>query len=600
MADASKLEKFNNVRYARLTGRHLGLILALVLAALFGFGSSQVFPPGHEEVAGVPGIQAAKWVSDSRDPDSTPGLEPRCQDPLSSRVVTSAGRPKSTLCAAGKAWPVLITSYASGFVYWLIEPIRWLGGSGLFSYRLLGVAIGLCTILLSYVLVSRMAGRVAATCAVLTMSVTPAFVVESGTLFLYETAVWPLLLFALVMFSGAGGILRGPGDAQHRPSIWKTALGSLMLGLSLAANIKALFLAFPIIAMLAYCGYRLHRGPTTTLALGALSFVLPLLPMLAFGNTGPSDSLLGQVTYRLSLLTRFTRWTELPRELGLFVLFGADIGAYVDRLIAGKAGGFGWPGLIVLGASSSLSVGALVRVLFRRKAPAALAAVGALSCAYILVSLLLYDQFPGGNYAPMHAIFGVIPGLACYSVAEKWVTSERANRLAYGLTVATMAALGWNAWTAIDKLKSVELSINATPARALAAYLEETSDGSTVITTVYNYAGVIETISGGRVVPMQAHLHLLNFGDRGKDPSTVRDLVERRWVQLVDQVSLPLRIVAPAAPKEIEEPGAEFLISSLIRVAEARGLSIQKEREFSTPTGKPAQVLYRLSAVRSE
>jgi hypothetical protein len=284
---------------------------------------------------------------------------------------------------------------------------------------------------------------------------------------------------------------------------------------------------------------------------------------------------------------RLGRFVSEPLLLFNFV---ADVGSYT---VLAQGGRVRW-GLAQLAVAPPILycvVVGMARLAGRRWGSPLSAACGAIVLTYFLVSILLYGQYPGGNYAPLHDVFGLAMAAGVADVARR-LAGTRWKPVALAAVLA-LAALGLTLTLRRDYGRRVTFSINSTALRAAAAHLRDAPEPKTVLSTTYNLAGVFDALGHGRVHALQVHDALARC-DR---PGSVDDCLVDVWKRLLVPERLPVRVIAPTSTAAVDKPVevTRRVEETLEKAAAALGLESRLEGRFSTADGLPVLALYRIS-----
>jgi len=585
------------IAWLRARRHALPLIVAVLLFLGLGGWYSEVSGTWHEEVSVYPngGYAILREPVHGDAPGSLP-LEPGCGAEDAPRFVVSRERPLLSLCLGGRGYPLMVASYFTGYLYWPASLLRFVHDDDVFALRKLGLLIGAVGLFATYRLLRRLADAQLAGAAVVIAAASSPFVYGHALLVHYELLPWVFLVFAMLFLVRCEVLAPGARDKDAPPS--RFLLGAaLCVGLAVAANIKALFLAAPLLALSLWLGVGWRNVRLWQWAAMLPVAALPLAPMLAFALLDPSKGFSDQVRSRLDIMSA-ARLEKLAREPLNLGVYWTDIGAYGDA-ISGAPAGTNWPALALAWASLLYVTYKMVALLRARRGAGrhvVAAGAGALILVYIAVVVLLYDQQPEANYAPLHTIFGVATAATIVALGAR--LSVRAGRYAAAVTpglVALVAALfGYNCVRRGDPSETLPLSINAAAQRSLGAYLRaHAAEGGTLVSTTYNLAGVLDSLGHGALRPLQAHRYLLRCP--GQDEGATAACMTERWRVLLDEPSRrPLHVVAPASGSMIDEPAVRLLAPTLERAAGALGRAVVRERAFTTGRGTPVLVLYRV------
>jgi hypothetical protein len=317
------------------------------------------------------------------------------------------------------------------------------------------------------------------------------------------------------------------------------------------------------------------------MAFGAL---VGAAPLLLFGVFDPHAGLEGQFAHRyLSLLSNF-ELRRLGNELGSIVLFASDTAAYSDQILGRQASAF-WPARIATVAALAFCCYQTFRFLRRGRGPALAAALGAMFAGYVLVSALLYTQYPSANYGPLGTAFGLAIGCALGALFGRF-----GARWGAPATLVVMAMMFYNCVRRGDGRAEFAWAANSTAERDMAAYLRErVGSVGTIASGTYNLTGVFTSLGAGEVrvaelLPFFAH-HCPQ-DNRRVDPQCL----ERALGYVLDaegRISPPLWLLVPAVVLPIDDAFAGALEPALRRAAHARSREVRIEHTSSTAAGTP-------------
>ncbi len=529
------------------------LAASMLLFVLAGSRLAFELPVWHEIVSALP-------ANASRVPG-----EAGCLDGKS--LILSAVRPHWSLCVHGQSLPIMVTPYASGIATWPLALLHPLHRGNLFALRAIWLVIAALSLLLTYRLIARLHDRSTAGLACFMVAASAPFLVINSLLLPFETLPCTLMVAALSLWVTIA-------DPEPRSS--HLYAGALLAGLSVAANVKALFLLVPVVAVAWRSGVRPRGIGRARAAAMALLFVVPLLPMLVFSFIDPQRGLLEQITRRSGYLVENLTLSRLHSESLLLFNFAADTGSILDLAQGARVHLSVLHIVYALPILYCVIVGA-ARLLGRSWGSPLAAATGAIVLALFFASLLLYRQYPGGNYAPLHDVLGL-------AVAAGVIDLSRRRWLAAPVIVL-LAALSVTTTLRHDFRRSVAFSINAQALAVAADHLEKNPDPPNVITTTYNLTGVVAALADGRVSETRAY-RLLADCERSSDLDACMDA---SWRKLLAHP--PVRVLVPASTAPIDKPVAitERLIPSLVRAGAIL------EQQFATADGLPVLALYRVT-----
>ncbi|MDQ3034101.1 MAG: hypothetical protein M3Y87_16950 [Myxococcota bacterium] len=580
----------------------ISLVASVAVFLALGALYAQRLPVWHEVVSALPssGYRVLDSDESRRGEDALP-LEPSCTEPSPPRLVFSSSRPNLGVCVAGQTLPLMITSYASGVATWPFALAHGLHGDDTFALRLVWLCVAALSLVLLFRLVSRVADRTTAAIACGLTAVSTPFVMINALLLPFETLPSTFLVAALAIWIGA----RPVGDAIPSPGMARVALGAVLIGLALATNLKAAFFVVPLAAFAWRTGARWRLGARQRVAL-ATGILVPLVPSIVFAVLDPHDGFTSQVSIRTDVMLENLRADRLLTEPVMLFNFAADVTSYV--VLVARRGGIEptWMHVAVALPITYCVVASATHFAGRPRGSRLAAACGAVIATYFLASLLLYRQYPGGNYAPLHDVFGVAMAAGCVDGARfaKELAGRR-NRAFPPATAVAVALAGMIAFGSVgnllaraDAIAEVGLTTNARAERALAAYLRSVPDRSTlVLTTTYNDAGVLDALGRGRVRAVQAHdlLARCDSGERQGIAACLRDRL--RWL-LTRTDALPMRVTIPTALALVDRPREvlEALPDALEEAARELGLESRVERTFDAREGVTVTTLHRIEA----
>ncbi len=562
------------------------LALFLALAGWYGevagvwHEETSIYPNRGYHILAPPGEQAL------------PRLEPSCADPDAPRLIRSQQRPILSLCAGGRGYPVMVDSYLAGWLYWPADLLRPLHGDDIFALRKLGLLLGALSLVLTFLLVRRLADARLAGAAALVTAASSCFAYAHGVLIHYEFTPWPLLVGALLALTRVAPLAPG---APAGPLPWRwLLLAALLAGASVAANIKTAFLIAPLALVSLWLGVRWRRlRPAHWLAMAAVAAV-PLLPTAAFALFDPGAAFAHQVSGRVDILGAFTleRLARLPMNLAIY---WTDMGAYTEHL-TGTPSPVNWLTALLAWASVLYAASALARARAGDARTRLAAAAGAALLVYFAVVLLLYDQYPEANYAPLHSIFGLAMAATLLALARRLAALAPAlsPAAAPALVALTAAVLAYNCVRRGAPSDTMPMGINAAAQRALDAWLDQhPTPAPPLLTTTYNLAGVVEAMGPPPARVVQANRFLMNCPT---DPPADADAcLTRRWRDLLAASDPgPLHVLAPRKASPIDDPLTDQVAPALRAAAAALGRRVSEARAFTTGLGVPVLVVYRV------
>ncbi len=559
----------------------LVLLVAIGTFVVQGVWLAGTFPVWHEETATHAGPSVPQLAPVDDDGGGVLPLNVGCGE--GATWLRARTRPSAALCAAGLRWPVLVAPYIGGVAYWPLQLLRPIHQGDPVALRRCGLVIGALAILALFLLVEAVADSLTAAACAMTAATLSGFVVGHSLLVYYEFV--PSLFVAL-----AALVVARRRDPRTPPSARRLALAGLLVGLSIATNVKGLVVAAPLVATALHRGGPLRAAGVKRLAIAALCAAAPIAPLLVVALADPYGGVGTQVGARLATMAAHLHPRFFVEEVGNALLYAGDVGYYF-ALANGGDGGL-VPAFLTLSTFAfAHSLVALVqRIAGRPHSPVA-AACGALQLAYIVFVTLAYDQRPAANYAPVtysHAV-----SLGCALLTAGRLLSGRMRSPSYRMVIVVIAIGVASAVTSTfrrgDLRDTTTVSINLTAERALVAHLRARPDAP-AITTTYNLAGVLDAF-GASTLDGQPYL-----GQRRLDLGLREGLVERFALLLADPGRLPLRFVVPIRVGLIDEPGVALHRRALEDAARALGWRVTEEARFTTRSGVPVLALVRVSA----
>lgn len=560
------------------------LVLALLVFAGLGFWQSRTFMVWSEEMI-VHAQPAAPVLQRALDSQGQPQLEPSCLGPDAPWLVHSSSRPTLNVCGLGRAWPLMIAPYFSGYLYWPFALLAPLHHDDPFTLRLLGMILGLLSIIATWVVVRRLAGETAAAFSALASAVMPCFLLVHATLEHFETFPWLCLMTALIVWIEVRGL--SPKAAPSPLPTWRLVLGALFVGLALAANLKTVVLIIALGALALRLGVQLRRIELGQWARMGVALVLPLVPMIGLSfapANGYSDKSSGW-THTLAEHLFNPQWL-LSSARGL-VLFWADVAYYFADFIEP-------PRLQVFAfAVAVASLGFVLidtaRTLIRGEGCPVTAGVGVILLGFTVMVALVYESFPS-NFTPLHTVFAVSVGVTAARVAQAsrraWVTGA--------VGAAAIVPFAVSSVSMISSMADIKVHTNADAEQGLWSYLQAHGGGETpVVTADVMLASVLDSLSHGRLVTLRAHEFFSACQPMTRNPQAPACLEQRWRVFLPWAVKGAVRFVAPA---DWSRWGSGHLsyVPSLEAAAPPLGYRVTLEQTFATRLGVPALSLYRI------
>lgn len=579
----------------------LSLLASVAAFLLLGSLYAKRLPVWHEIVSSLPSSGYRVIDTDqARRSEAAIPLEPSCTDASPPRFAVSAVRPNLGACVGGQTLPLLITSYASGIGTWPFALGYAIHGNDTFVLRAWWLIVAAIALVLMFRLVSRIADRATAAVACAITAVSTPFVMINALLVPYETLPSTFVVAGLAIWMGG----RPEGTRLTTPGTVRLTLGALFVGLALATNLKTLFFITPLALLFWRSGgrWRMESRERTALSVG---IILPLLPLIFFALTDPHHGFERQLEFRSRALLDNLRVERLVTEPLMLWNFAADITSYLVLITERDAIRPSWMHFAVALPITYCMVAGITHLARRPRGSRLAAACGAIITTYFFVSFLLYQQYPGGNYSPLHDVLGVAMGAACVDGARyvHALASKRrlrvppAGALAVLFAAVLMFGSAQNLLARLGALESVPVTFNARVARDLVDHLLSVPDRSTlVMTTTYNDAGVIDAVGRGqiRVIQAQELLKHCNSDPRGVE-RCLRD--ELRWL-LTRVDALPLRVTIPMKLALVDHPRdvLEELPHALEDVVDELGLHSRVERTFGVSEHEPITALLRIEA----
>ncbi len=573
-----------------------GLVAALLTFIGLGLWQSQTFMVWSEEIIVHP-MPAAPVLKPEPGPDGLPQLEPSCAGPDAPLVARSASRPTLNLCSGGRAFPILIAPYFSGFFYWPFALLAPLHHDNAFVLRALGMLLGVISILSTYAVIRRLAGLGSAALTALLTAVLPCFLLCHITLAHFETLPWIWMMGALLFFLGCPGLAPSALPSDRVPeggiSTRRLVAGALFLGLAIAANAKSVVLIAALAALALRLGVPFRRIRRGQWARMILVLAVPLLPMIALSfvpDIGYRDKSTGSWATFIAHLSD-PRWVSSSAR-GL-ILMWADLAYYFGHLA--DAPRLHVIAVVVASAALVFVLADTARTLYRGRGCAVTAACGVCLISFALMVTLLYDHFPS-NFAPLHTVYAISVAMAATRLTG--ALGERAKARWPAVLVAATAVLPF-AWSSVDTIRSmadVHVHTNADAERALLGYLgERAGEHTPVFTADVMMAGVVDSLSDGTIQTMRAHDFFSICRPQVRNPEAPACLLDRWRRFLPFAVKGSSRYIAPA---DWSRWGSEHLsyVPALMEAAQSLGYRVTLERTFSTRRGVPALGVYRIEA----
>lgn len=544
--------------------------LALALFVALGWAQAGAFMVWSEETMVYPAPAPTLLAPDLRD-GAAHTIE-ACQTGRAATVWLPE-RPRWSACAGGRVWPVMLAPYFSGLFYWPSALLAPLHRDDVFALRRLGLLFGAASLALTALLAARLSSRETGACVALALATGPCFVALHATLVQFETVPWALLVGATLL-----ALKRGP-----RASARRGVAAALLLGLSLLANFKTLFLAGPTLLALARLRrLDLPRGRGARAAM-AVAAVAPLAPMIAGVALAPDD---GAGDRSANWSENLARHVTHPERLAGAAVdatrWWSNMADYLSS-VTGPAP-FNVVSFTVAAAVFVFTVVDGARTLRRREGDAVIAVAASCLVAYAVMVALLYDSYPA-NFAPLHSVFGLALGGAAARL------SRRAGRAWPLVALALCAPFAWNTAQTIASSASSRAYLNVSTERAAVAHLLRAPSRGAVNVTVDNmFGGVVDSLSRGRVRTVQASALFSACERRGAEPgcAEARGRALLRWAG-----RRPVRLVIAESEANGFHPTGGVTGPSLASIARSLGYAVSVEARFPTPAGGPGLAVYR-------
>ena len=573
----------------------IALIPLLISIAIFcaaAWWQSDSHGSWHEEISVYPSPAYSIVARSSNSTESPPFMEQGCSANGISTIV-SQERPNLSLCFYGRIYPIMVMPYGAGYIYWPSSLLQFWHQDDVFRLRKLNMAVGTITLIGLWLLLDRLSTRLLANSAVFIVATSPPYIFLHSLLVSYEIFPFFFLLGGMLTLSHLTSL--SPTSKTSGPPTLPLLLSSLCIGLSLAANLKSILMIIPLIGVSVLFGVRWTIITKRQWFLAFLTLVIPLIPTVAFALLDPSSGFNQQFRMR-SQIAQSSSFLNLFAEPWNTALFWSDVIAYFDE-IAGIAPSRNLPAMILACISFLWAVVSLIR--WRTVKNPIGAAGAALLLVFLFVSTFLYRQYPPANYSPINAVFGVVTAGAVIwlgqSVEQRF--SVLRNRITPLLIVGAGLLFASNVIRRGDARSRIDLPTNAAAETRATKYLiDHLNDNVTLFTTTYNLAGVFESLSHGKLKPIQAHGYLLRSCSNEKAPELVRPCLLDRWEQLLSSNTwpLPFRFVGPAKYVRIDESGSKFLWETLHQAAEKTGMRVTLETGIRASGTDDALMIFRV------
>lgn len=548
-------------------------------------------------------------------PDVGPLLwDASCRDEAApATIVNEHRRPQFSLCFKGRQYPLVVSSYMSGYFYWPLALFSGLHHDNATRTRWFSIFLGVIDIILTFLVINRFGRPALAAATAVALAVSSVFALTHVLLVNFETLPWTFTMAALFVLAGSPALTTRSDlrpEEQHVPTS-RLVAGAFFFGLAIAANIKAVFILAPILIVAWRLGTPLRRIKRRQWGYVLTAGVVPLAPLiwfaLAYSHLFLSgDKSGGMVQTFLSNIRHPTLWLERTRDLLSYWSSMADYLASKATLLS------------PLGTSAIACIAFVyimfdtVRTLVRGRGDAIVAACGLIFFSHIAMLTLLVSWFPY-NYTPVNALFGI--GVGCLlvrvagsnvvaSVTQRFNVSHGALFLAFTVALSTPFAL--ESARAVHTLKNIPAPFNQHVEQELLAYLtgNEGSEGPVRLVSTENLLnGVVESLSEGRVKVTQAedYIDACKRGG-GQDESAREDALkscyESRFRRLISNTHPgPMRVVVRTDARAIRpEEGSreDHLRAALETAAQQLDVKLELEATFGTPSGNTVLALYRV------
>lgn len=547
------------------------LVVSWLLFLALGIWTSGRTPAHHEEISTSPTRPARVLVMAE---EGVLEQEPSCADENPPTTVASQGRPMLAVCAGGLTLPVLIASYASGIPHWH-SLLGWpLHDGTVFGLRRWTLLVGLLSLFLVHRLVTRLRDELTAGITTLVLAVAPAFILLHANLLQYEVMPWLFIMLAGLVALGPEGTTK-----PQRP-----VLVGVFVGLAMASNVKATFL-LTVIVFLAWWMRALRQVRWADLGKATAGFVLGFAPLwvpnVMFGGAGLDK----QVSNRTMFFSREATLSDVGLESINVVRFATDTASYMNPQWE-PLGFVGTATAVLVGLTLLFTLVQAVRVLISHEGDAIEATTGLLLVVFLVISIKLYNKSQGANYAPMHAFFAMAVATAITRVT-RW---RGGRRLALGLAAVFVVGLGHSTYVRVAATDDLPMSINAQAEARLVAHLTEHPDPqATIYTTIYNLAGVIDSLGRGELstVRLERVFNTCSNNDM--------ECVETRFGWLIDHPgALPARVVLPVETYYHDENNASLYEEALAGAAARAGVTMTVEGDFAAGVGDGGPPMIRL------
>ncbi len=496
------------------------------------------------------------------------------------RIVFATGRPSTMLCAGGLAWPVLVTPYIGGVHYWPLQLLRPLHRGDPMAVRRAALVIGVLGLIALFLLIERVGDPLRAAMSVCAAAVLPILLVLQSYGLMYE------LLPAVLVVTAATVIARRP-DPRMPPTTRRSVVVGAIAGLALFANVKAVVVGVPLLAIALYESPVLRRTPWPAWGAAIMGGALAIAPMAITAMLDPQQRVGHEVVWRLSIAQSRLDVQLLAAEVFHLLVNAADFQYYGDVEL-GRDGRL-WPAtLAVSGAAFLYAVASLLQALRRRPHDRVAAACGGLQMFYLLFVWLAYNQAVATNYTPLALSF--VTALGCtIAAAAEWAARHRRSPARWlvgtaALVVLTLAINEYRRPEAFD----APVSVNANAARTLGAYLR-TARGAPIVVTSNNLVGLPDALTGESSVRLDIALN--DCGGRPDEDACADGVLDAAIHALPGA-----RYLVPLQTGIMDKPLERRLVALLQDAAARTGSRVHEEASFTTRNGVPVLALMAVRA----
>ncbi len=216
--------------------RRLVLTVAVAVYLALGLRFGRSFSAFGEEVLVQPGpAQTVLMVPEGAAANTDALAAPTCRRG-EVHSLWLPDRPRWSLCAGGRMWPIMLAGYLGAFLFWPLGVAGAALGDDLLLRRALSTAVGAFALLVGARLARESDGDEAEAPTALALATTPAFVVVHALFLHYETAPSTLACLA--------GLLYARDLRRGGPRPRTLYVMALLAGVALAVNLRfALVLA---------------------------------------------------------------------------------------------------------------------------------------------------------------------------------------------------------------------------------------------------------------------------------------------------------------------------------------------------------------------